>query len=877
MPVDNTRYTTGAQAIVKYSSDLSDGKGIYVGWNTEPDSSGEFYLLDNYAYGTNGIIPKRTNFTIQFSDIKLYPQWAYSITYDINEGHGGDVPIDNNLYVSGTNKPVEAYVGYKDSHSFVGWGAQVNGCNGFYVSPSPITIGTNNITLYAMYRYQVFYSSYDIYSGSPPVDSNYYRPCEVVNVFPYDNSFSGPWGTTFIGWNEDYYGSGTYYQRGPNPITNFTIGAADAVLYPMWGYTLTYDKNGGEGPDVPPAVYGAGETVTAPCGEGLTKDPYVFIGWNIYQEYPDTITMRKCNDTFSMASYSHTLYATWGHAITYHPNGATNGTVPVDPAGYLPYDAITVLGNIGNLMKTNYKFINWNTNADGYGTSYGANDAFSTYGYNFDLYAMWAPTYLVNYHGNGETGGAVPVDLVRHAAGDSVTVLGNSGNLIKSDYAFDDWDTSPFGNGTIYRASNNFNMGSGDFELYARWLPTYSVTYDGNGKDSGSVPIDNNLYVQSATVNVLGNVNNLALTGYGFWGWNINQVNFTRRYFKPADTFSMVGNDVVLSAIWEAPNNHMVIYDLNGGSGTVPIDPNSHGYGSTDTVTVQNPTGTGLSNGDLHFGGWNTGSDGTGNTYTTSFTMESEDVTLYAQWGYKITYNGNGNDQGTNAPTDTAVHKPWYHASVATQGELTKTGYAFKAWNTESDGSGQYYDPSSYYSNSIYITSDVTLYAIWGHTITYDANGGQWGPADSNVYREGETVTVQEGWGIYYSNGNSFLHWNNQSDDSGTIYYGSQTFDMPNEDVTLYAISYCPYCHTVTYNMGDATGGNPPEDLVAYNCYGGTCPAWIKDNTGNLVKTGYTFAGWSTDPTCSYGVEYSYNGINYIYPYTDMNLYPCWT
>jgi uncharacterized repeat protein (TIGR02543 family) len=677
------------------------------------NGGGDYYLLNNHTYNNDGMILKRNTLTINLDDVKLYPQWAYSISYDINGGQGTEVPIDNNLYVSGANKPVEAYNnGSKEGHSFVGWDTQADGCGNYYVSPNSITVGTNNITLYAMYGYRLYYSSNGI-SGSPPQDYNYYHPCAVVNVYPYDNSFFGPSGGAFAGWNDQPVSSGTYYQRAPNPKTNFTIGAADVTLYARWGYTLTYDKNEAEGTAPPSAVYAQYETVTVASGDGLNKDSYVFIGWDENKKSPEPTKIRKYNDTFQMGSQDMTLYAIWGSKITYHPNGATNGTVPVDPAGYLPSAAITVLGNIGNLTKTNYKFNNWNDNASGSGLSYNASDIFYSSGSNLDLYAMWVQAYLVNYNGNGETGGVVPVDLERHAAGDSVVVLGNSGNLIKSGYAFNNWDSSPYGNGTIYKANENFIMGSSDFELYARWLTAYSVTYAGNGNDSGSVPIDNNVYEQSAKVIVLGNENNLALAGYDFWGWNINQVNFTRRYVKSADKFSMPGNDVILSAIWETPGNHMVIYDLNGGSGTVPIDPNSNGYGSTDTVTVQNPNGTGLSSKSLHFGGWNTASDGSGDTYTTSFTIGSSDVTLYARWGYKITYDGNGNDPGTNAPSDTSIHNPGSSVRLELKGELTKAGFTFEAWNTESDGSGTSYDPSPVDGTYISMYSDVTLYAIW--------------------------------------------------------------------------------------------------------------------------------------------------------------------
>ena len=58
-----------------------------------------------------------------------------------------------------------------------------------------------------------------------------------------------------------------------------------------------------------------------------------------------------------------------------------------------------------------------------------------------------------------------------------------------------------------------FTMGSANVTLYAMWTLTssfaYTVTYNGNGNTSGSVPVDPNTYTQGATVTVLGNTGNL--------------------------------------------------------------------------------------------------------------------------------------------------------------------------------------------------------------------------------------------------------------------------------------------------------------------------------------------------------------------------------
>ena len=50
--------------------------------------------------------------------------------------------------------------------------------------------------------------------------------------------------------------------------------------------------------------------------------------------------------------------------------------------------------------------------------------------------ALGPPSYTVNYNGNGNTSGTPPLDSNRYVEGDSVTVLGNSGNLAKTGFVF---------------------------------------------------------------------------------------------------------------------------------------------------------------------------------------------------------------------------------------------------------------------------------------------------------------------------------------------------------------------------------------------------------------------------------------------------------
>ena len=78
------------------------------------------------------------------------------------------------------------------------------------------------------------------------------------------------------------------------------------------------------------------------------------------------------------------------------------------------------------------------------------------------------PTYTVTYNANGATSGTVPTDNTAYSSGATVTVLGNTGSLAKTDYTFDGWNTAADGSGTAYAAGATFTINA-NTTLYAQW------------------------------------------------------------------------------------------------------------------------------------------------------------------------------------------------------------------------------------------------------------------------------------------------------------------------------------------------------------------------------------------------------------------------
>ncbi len=78
-------------------------------------------------------------------------------------------------------------------------------------------------------------------------------------------------------------------------------------------------------------------------------------------------------------------------------------------------------------------------------------------------------TNTVSYEANGATGGSAPQDSTAYAAGDMVTVLGNSGSLSRTLSNFEGWNTAADGSGTTFGGGDTFAMEGSDVTLYARW------------------------------------------------------------------------------------------------------------------------------------------------------------------------------------------------------------------------------------------------------------------------------------------------------------------------------------------------------------------------------------------------------------------------
>jgi uncharacterized repeat protein (TIGR02543 family) len=338
------------------------------------------------------------------------------------------------------------------------------------------------------------------------------------------------------------------------------------------------------------------------------------------------------------------------HTVTFDANGGT-GSMSAQAAN------VPTALTLNTFTHAGYSFNGWNTVAGGSGTAY-ADGASYPFDADATLYAQWtANTYAVTYDGNTATGGTVPVDPGSPNATDSsVTVLGNTGALVKAGFSFAGWNTAANGSGTAYGPGATFTMPPAAVTLFAQWsvLPNHTVTFNNNG---GTGSMSN----QVANVPTALSPSTFTRAGYSFTGWNTVAGGSGTAYADGA-TYPFTA-DTTLYAQW-TPNTYAVTYDGSTATGgTPPVDPGSP-HATDSSVTVLGNTGS-LVKAGYSFANWNTAADGSGTAYAPAdtFTMPAHTVTLFAQWtltGCVVGATGPGG--GTVFYNDTAGGKCYEYA-----------------------------------------------------------------------------------------------------------------------------------------------------------------------------------------------------------------------
>lgn len=392
------------------------------------------------------------------------------------------------------------------------------------------------------------------------------------------------------------------------------------------------------------------------------------------------------------------------------------------------------------------------------------------------------------------------------------------------------------------------------------------LTYDANVSDAGEVsgmptPAEEENAVASdgkATFTVTSN--KPTRNGYTFLGWN------TDKGASEADTDYAAGNNVSIEtdttvyAIWQHMNV-TITFNANGGTGTMDAQIGEYGE---DIILRANA----FKKEGYTFAGWKViavtdppskiarlfspkarAKAVMNEEFEDKATIEglTQDITLEAQWKpieYKITYNLDGGSvTGTNPKTYTI------ESDDITLINPTRDGYTFAGW-TGTDLTNA--------SNNVTIangsTGDRTYTATWTqneHKVTYKVTGdvlaGYSVPAET-TQKTGASVTVEAAGTTNRTEKDgvpgtwAFEGWIAPED----LIVTEGSFTMPDKDVEFTGSwTFTPNTYTVTYTDGvdgEEVFADQTKDNLAYNA---DTPAF----GGTPSRDGYTFKGWSPEPT----------------------------
>lgn len=276
---------------------------------------------------------------------------------------------------------------------------------------------------------------------------------------------------------------------------------------------------------------------------------------------------------------------------------------------------------------------------------------------------------------------------------------------------------------------------------------------------------------------------------------------------------------------------------------------------------------------DYVFAGWYASQECTGEAYDfTGKTMPAQSITLYAKWvapTYTVTvYDVNG----TVLKTFTKVAKNSTISSDEMPALSLAEGETFLGWVQE-DGTP--------FNFSTKINRDYDLYAKVGnssrYTVTYHSNTTPDATVTDSemIYAKDVLATVNDN--TFTNSGKIFLSWNTRADGKGETYYPNGTIKVTG-NMDLYA-QWGDKASTVsvTYHSNFAPDQTKTVNGIANN---GQITVAAYDNTLGLpARTGYTFAGWTTEANGS-GTKFSAgdsarvdNGSNDLYAQWTINQY----
>lgn len=747
--------------------------------------------------------------------IMKYEEEEYTILFANNSGEAWN-EIKEQKVSGGATITLPSVTGLPSGVAFYGWYSDLTytkkvGNAGAEYQP------TESLTLYAKIVRDTYTITFNANGGKNTM-SDETMPCGK-NATLIKNVFTRA-GYTFLGWSTtDSATSATYKDEAS---VNLSSTKDDEItLYAVWKprtYTVTFDANGGE-------VEQSTKTVTYATSYGTLPPPtrigYSFDGWYTDIEEGSKVT----SSTKFTATSNQTLYAYWtpiSYTVSFNANGGS-GAMDNQKLTYDKSEALTA----NAFSRTGYTFAGWAKSSSGsvaYQDQVSVKNLQSTSG-TYYLYAIWTPIeYTVSFSANGGT-----VELNSK----SVTYDSTYGDLpvpTRTGYAFEGWYNAE--NVRIYPTTSV--RITADQTLYAHWTAnSYEVTFKSQ-ETSWSTQISEtygkSYRLPSSTP---------TRTGYTFAGW-----------YTAASGGSQVteANTVLITAAqtlyaqW-APLTYAVVFDANGGSGT--MNDQILTYGMSEALTANAFTRTGYK-----FDGWAKSPYGSvsygDRAEVLNLSSTTQGITLYAHWtALTYTIETEGTACAITAPTTgsfgSELRISWSPASVegytvsfeSATFEGVDEDLGRYSLSVDANASGAYYTMKDHYYQTL---SVKVVYAKTPnhYRVTFNANGGS--PSE----------TIEETYDAPYSlptpptrAGYTFAGW--WTAETGGDEITAETIVKILSNQTLYA--HWRYQVAFVKGVADELVTGTMTNITAECGKSFTLPA------NGFSRIGYRFVGWLSGNT----------------------------
>ena len=550
---------------------------------------------------------------------------TYTVTYYIL-GVGGSAPVDNNAYQTGDSVTVQdignvTRIGY----TFTGWSLNSSGTGTLYLAGSSLTVGTDNIYLYATWKINTYTVNFEDYDGTvlstQTVD---YLSSAITPLTPSRTGY------LFTGWDKSY----SYITSDLNVTATYTVRAYNVTFEDYDGTVLYREAVDYETSAIPPA--------------NPSRTGYTFTGWDtdfntITGNTTVTATYSVSTYSVSFKDYDGTVLSTqtivYGNAATAPANPSRTGytfngwdigfnyiTTNLTVNAQYTADTYTVTFKDYDGTVLNTQLVDYRTNAfapvspsrTGY-TFTGWDTDFSTITGNTTVTATYSvSTYSVSF--KDYDGTVLSTQTVVYGSTASAPA-----NPTRIGYQFNNWDT-------------DFSNVTSDLTVNATYtINTFTVTfkdYDGTVLNTQTVDYGTTAFAPP----------NPLRTGYQFNNWDTD--------------FSNVTSDLTVNATYTINTFTVTFKDYDG---TI-LNTQTVDYGTT-AFAPANPLRTGYL-----FNNWDT-----------DFSNVTSDLTVNATYTintFTVTFK---DYDGTVLNTQTVD----YGTTAFAPANPTRTGYLFNDWDTD--------------------------------------------------------------------------------------------------------------------------------------------------------------------------------------------------